>query len=339
MAGLHKLVVLVISWDDHGLIRGSLLALALLLWRRNNGLTVRVKELVLALHQLDGLPLFEFLNGLGESDVQDLAALGRAMSSIKRIRNTGIDRWGRRPLLIFGSFALGAFLAIVGALQFHADSLPEGNARVPSADGIFAGNDTAQIILMLDTDHHCAQLYVSICSSSVRRKFEFANTHDMLLTASIRWGPGPWLLGAEIFPLRARAKGMALSTTSNWICNFIIAFITPPLFAAIDGGYYFILLGFLPMRSMRLAGFTVWVPPRTVRRQARMTQCTGPRPAPDPGAGPRCSTHLNTPNPRGSEVWLARPADPMDARRPAAILSEANSHTDAPQGARRANPP
>jgi hypothetical protein len=37
---------------------------------------------------------------------------------------------------------------------------------------------------------------------------------------------------------------MALSTVSNWTSNFVIAFITPPLFNAISGGYYFILLGF-----------------------------------------------------------------------------------------------
>ena len=37
---------------------------------------------------------------------------------------------------------------------------------------------------------------------------------------------------------------MALSTVSNWMSNFIIAFITPPLFKAISGGYYFVLLGF-----------------------------------------------------------------------------------------------
>ena len=37
---------------------------------------------------------------------------------------------------------------------------------------------------------------------------------------------------------------MALSTISNWACNFVIAFITPPLFKAISGGYYFVLLGF-----------------------------------------------------------------------------------------------
>ncbi|KAH6910487.1 general substrate transporter [Coprinopsis sp. MPI-PUGE-AT-0042] len=67
------------------------------------------------------------------------------------------------------------------------------------------------------------------------------------------WGPGPWLLGAEIFPIRGRAKGMALSTSVNWICNFIIAFITPPLFAKLHGGYYFLLLG-----SCIISGIVVW---------------------------------------------------------------------------------
>lgn len=30
------------------------------------------------------------------------------------------------------------------------------------------------------------------------------------------WGPMPWLLPAEVFPLRARSVGVALSTCSNW---------------------------------------------------------------------------------------------------------------------------
>lgn len=30
------------------------------------------------------------------------------------------------------------------------------------------------------------------------------------------WGPMPWLLPAEVFPLRARSIGVALSTCSNW---------------------------------------------------------------------------------------------------------------------------
>ncbi|KAI0676964.1 general substrate transporter [Trametes maxima] len=119
-----------------------------------------------------------------------------------------IDKVGRRPFLIVGAFALAASLGVVGGLQFYVDTLPSGSARQPGADGIFA----------------------AVCL--------------YLLFYGATWGPGPWLLGGEIFPLRARAKGMALSTTANWICNFIIAFITPPLFASISGGYYFVLLGF-----------------------------------------------------------------------------------------------
>jgi len=37
---------------------------------------------------------------------------------------------------------------------------------------------------------------------------------------------------------------MALSTVSNWLSNFVIAFASTPLFDIISGGYYFILLGF-----------------------------------------------------------------------------------------------
>ncbi|KAI0036027.1 general substrate transporter [Vararia minispora EC-137] len=120
-----------------------------------------------------------------------------------------IDRLGRRKFLLVGSVGLALALAVVGGLQFFADSLPIDSSKLPgAAGGIFAAV--------------CLYLFV------------FGAT----------WGPTPWLLGAEIFPLRARAKGMALSTVSNWLCNFIIAFITPPLFAVLRGGYYFVLLGF-----------------------------------------------------------------------------------------------
>ncbi len=58
------------------------------------------------------------------------------------------------------------------------------------------------------------------------------------------WGPMPWLLPAEIFPLRSRSKGMALATCSNWIFNFIIAMSSPDAFAGIGGYYYIIISGF-----------------------------------------------------------------------------------------------
>jgi MFS family permease len=43
------------------------------------------------------------------------------------------------------------------------------------------------------------------------------------------WGPAAWVVIGEIFPLPIRAKGVALSTASNWFWNFIIGFITPYL--------------------------------------------------------------------------------------------------------------
>jgi MFS family permease len=33
------------------------------------------------------------------------------------------------------------------------------------------------------------------------------------------WGPGAWVVIGEIFPLPMRAKGVALSTASNWLCK------------------------------------------------------------------------------------------------------------------------
>ncbi|RXW21150.1 hypothetical protein EST38_g4701 [Candolleomyces aberdarensis] len=118
-----------------------------------------------------------------------------------------IDKWGRRKFLLGGSLGLAAALAVVGALQFRVDGLPQGEARVPTANGFFA--------------FVCIYLFIFGAS----------------------WGPAPWLLGAEIFPVRARAKGMALSTSVNWTSNFLMAFLTPILFNAIHGGFWFILMG------------------------------------------------------------------------------------------------
>ncbi|KAI1341985.1 putative transporter [Xylariaceae sp. FL0016] len=41
------------------------------------------------------------------------------------------------------------------------------------------------------------------------------------------WGPGAWVLIGELYPLPMRARGVALSTASNWLWNCIIAVITP----------------------------------------------------------------------------------------------------------------
>ena len=58
------------------------------------------------------------------------------------------------------------------------------------------------------------------------------------------WGPMPWLLPAEIFPLRGRSKGMALATTSNWLFNFAIGMSAPDAFGGIHGYFYLVIAAF-----------------------------------------------------------------------------------------------
>ncbi|CDR46208.1 CYFA0S22e01266g1_1 [Cyberlindnera fabianii] len=43
------------------------------------------------------------------------------------------------------------------------------------------------------------------------------------------WGPIAWVIIAETMPLAIRSKGVALSTASNWLWNFAIAYATPYL--------------------------------------------------------------------------------------------------------------
>ncbi|PQE20052.1 Major facilitator superfamily domain general substrate transporter protein [Rutstroemia sp. NJR-2017a BVV2] len=98
-----------------------------------------------------------------------------------------IERFGRRPLLIYGGICMSIcefIIAIVGTL--------------------LSSSHTAQIIL-----------FVFVC---IHIAF-FAST----------WGPVGWAVSGEIFPLSIRGRGIALSTASNWLWNFVIAFVTPYL--------------------------------------------------------------------------------------------------------------
>lgn len=49
---------------------------------------------------------------------------------------------------------------------------------------------------------------------------------------------------AEIFPLRARAKGMSLAVSSNWLCNFAVGQWTPELLDRIGWATYIFYMAF-----------------------------------------------------------------------------------------------
>ena len=102
-----------------------------------------------------------------------------------------IDRWGRRPLLLTGTFLMGFWLFLVGGLQggFGQWGEVEGS-RV----WMINNNNPVTIGIIV-----CSYLFV--CS--------FA----------ITMGPVSWTYPAEIFPMRVRGKAVSLSTAANW-CVF-----------------------------------------------------------------------------------------------------------------------
>jgi MFS transporter, SP family, sugar:H+ symporter len=96
-----------------------------------------------------------------------------------------IEKYGRRPLLIYGAIAMSICEFVIAAV-WTADA----NAK--------AANYVMIVFVCL---------YI----------FFFAST----------WGPAAWVVIGEIFQLPIRAKGVALSTASNWFWNCIIGVIVP----------------------------------------------------------------------------------------------------------------
>ncbi|KAH9837046.1 general substrate transporter [Rhodofomes roseus] len=52
------------------------------------------------------------------------------------------------------------------------------------------------------------------------------------------WGPIPWLFPPEIMPLTVRAKGVSISTATNWAFNFLVGEVTPFLQEHIEWRLY-----------------------------------------------------------------------------------------------------
>ncbi|KAF4505667.1 hypothetical protein G6O67_007590 [Ophiocordyceps sinensis] len=98
-----------------------------------------------------------------------------------------IESWGRRRLLIAGALGMAACQLLMASFTTAA-----GRDLV----------DVSQTILIV------------FCSLNI---FFFAAS----------WGPVVWVVTSEIYPLKVRAKAMSLSTASNWVLNFGIAYSTP----------------------------------------------------------------------------------------------------------------
>lgn len=98
-----------------------------------------------------------------------------------------IESWGRRKLLMVGAAGMAVCQLFMATFAAAAGSDLK---------------EAAQMILIV------------FCAINV---FFFAAS----------WGPVAWVVTSEIYPLKIRAKAMSVSTTSNWLLNFAIAYASP----------------------------------------------------------------------------------------------------------------
>ncbi|MCJ1441421.1 MAG: MFS sugar transporter [Stictis urceolatum] len=125
-----------------------------------------------------------------------------------------LDKWGRRPTMLLGSFFMGTFLFLVGALEgAYGEDNPDPNGAVKW----ILPKDQAVVSRVV-----VAFSYLAVC------------------TFATSWGPVSWTYPSEIYPNQVRAKAVSLATASNWIWNTALAFAVPPLLDNIKWRMYMI---------------------------------------------------------------------------------------------------
>jgi MFS family permease len=122
-----------------------------------------------------------------------------------------LDKFGRRPALLCGSFMMAVWLYTTGALQASY-----GNPNPDTTD--------RDISWVVPREHSAVSKGIVACS------------YLFVATFATTWGPTSWTYPSEIFP----AKAVSLATAANWTWNCILAFAVPPLLWSINWKMYMI---------------------------------------------------------------------------------------------------
>jgi hypothetical protein len=70
----------------------------------------------------------------------------------------------------------------------------------------------------------------------------FIYTYD--INFSYSFAPIGWVLPSEILNLGNRSKAMSITTSTTWMCNFIIGLVTPSMLQTITWGTYIFFAAF-----------------------------------------------------------------------------------------------
>jgi len=93
-----------------------------------------------------------------------------------------------------------------------------------------------------------------------------AMAFGFILVYGCTYAPLGWALPSEVFPSAMRSKGVALSTSTNWICNFIIGVITPPMLESWGFGTYLFYGGWCAIAVLWAWAFVVETKGKTLEQ-------------------------------------------------------------------------
>ncbi|MCB4208054.1 sugar porter family MFS transporter [Arthrobacter sp. UM1] len=120
-----------------------------------------------------------------------------------------VDKVGRRLLLLIGS--VGMFVGLVMAsVSFAHATTAGGELSLPAPYGPIALVG--------------ANLFVIF----------FAST----------WGPVMWVALGEIFPNRIRTRALGVSTSANWVANFLVTLLVPVITASLGTSFLYGMFAF-----------------------------------------------------------------------------------------------
>lgn len=88
---------------------------------------------------------------------------------------------------------------------------------------------------MLVSQFIIAGVGTALPASAVANKVLIAFVLVYIFGFATTWGPAAWVVIGEIFPLTIRSKGVALSTASNWLWNFVLGYVTPYMVDSDEG--------------------------------------------------------------------------------------------------------
>lgn len=114
------------------------------------------------------------------------------------------DSWGRRSSIILGGIGMGSLMFLMGGLY--------------AGDAVHQHTGAGRWIVIT-----CIYLFAALYSAT--------------------WGITVKVYSAEIQPQRTRASATTLAHSSNWVCNFTVALITPVLLAKCNFGAYVLFGG------------------------------------------------------------------------------------------------